>query len=484
MDSPVPIEAPMLAIFQAQRDAWNSRPFASAEERRDRLARLSSALYTAREALVAALNEDYGGRARQETLLADLWPALRACRYSHRHVARWMRRRRRSVDLMLQPGRAWLQPQPLGVVGIIAPWNFPLLLSIGPLAAALAAGNRVMLKPSELAPHTASVLREVLAAVFPPEEVAVVEGGADMAKAFAALPFDHLLFTGSTAVGRQVMRSAAENLTPVTLELGGKSPALLTTDTNLDTAAEAIAFGKLMNAGQACVAPDYVLAPRDRIAAFVTAITRAARHLYPTWSGNPDYTAIINRPHRERLADLLDRASGNGARVLPIHDPTASIFDVAGRMAPVLVLDADPDGPLMREEIFGPVLPIIAYDSLPEALAFINERPRPLVLYVFTRTAAILEATLAGTVSGAVVVNDSVVHVLADDLPFGGVGASGMGQYHGREGFDAFSRLKPVFVRGRPNLSPLLRAPYGALAEKMAAVLLRVSRLRPGHRAK
>jgi coniferyl-aldehyde dehydrogenase len=484
MDAAIDSGLRLRALFAAQRAAWTTHAAPSVEERRDCLERLSHALYTAREAFVAALDGDYGGRARQETLLADLWPALRACRSNHRHVARWMRPRRRSVDLMLQRGRAWLRPQPLGVVGIVAPWNFPLLLSIGPLAAALAAGNRVMLKPSELTPRTAHLLGEVLANAFSPEEIAVIEGDSDVARAFVALPFDHLLFTGSTSVGREVMRSAAETLTPVTLELGGKSPALVTADTDLDAAAAALAFGKLINSGQACVAPDYVLAPRDKVEAFAMAMARAAQRLYPAWSGNSDYTAIINPRHRARLADMLNQARLQGARIVPLHDPTDEMFDSAGRMAPCLVIGADPASALLQEEIFGPILPVVAYDSLIQAFAFIRDRPRPLALYVFGRDDAVIRAVLAGTISGGVAINDTLIQVMADELPFGGVGASGMGQYHGVEGFDTFSKLKPVFVRRRPNLSRLLRPPYGAFADRTAALLLRLTRLKPGRRAK
>ena len=481
MESRTDSIAHMLEAFSAQRRAASSQGPPTVAERRDRLARLSHALYAAREAFVTALNDDFGGRARQETLLADLWPALRACRHGHRHVAQWMRPRRRPVDLMLQRGRAWLQPQPLGVVGIVAPWNFPLFLSIGPLAAALAAGNRAMLKPSEFAPRAARLLGEVLSRVFSPEEVMVVEGDAELAKAFVSLPFDHLLFTGSTSIGRQVMRCAAETLTPATLELGGKSPALVTADADLDNAAGAIAFGKLMNAGQACVAPDYVLVPRDRIEGFALAFVRAARRLYPSWDANPDYTSIINEHHRARLAALLDEAKRQDARIVPLHAPTNGMFDGSGRMAPVLVLNADPGGALLQEEIFGPILPVVGYDSLDQALAFIKDRPRPLALYLFCHEESAIRAVLDGTISGGVAVNDTVIQVIADDLPFGGVGASGMGHYHGREGFDTFSKLKPVFVRGRPNLSRLLLPPYGRFAEKAAAILLRLSRLKPRH---
>ncbi len=479
MDAAIDPGLQLRTLFAAQRAAWTTCAAPSSEERRNRLERMSHALYTAREAFASALEGDYGGRARQETLLADLWPALRACRYNHRHLARWMRPRRRSVDLMLQRGKAYLLPQPLGVVGVVAPWNFPLLLSIGPLAAALAAGNRVMLKPSELAPRTARLLGEVLASAFSPEEVAVVEGDSEVARAFVALPFDHLLFTGSTTVGRQVMRSAAETLTPVTLELGGKSPALVTAGADLDAAAATLAFGKLINSGQACVTPDYVLAPRDTVEAFTLAMVRAAQRLYPIWSGNPDYTAIISPRHRARLADMLGQAQLQGARVVPMHDPTAEMFDSSGRMAPVLVLDADPASALLQEEIFGPVLPVVAYDSIAQAFAFIRDRPRPLALYVFGRESGVMQAALTETISGGVAINDTLIQVMADDFPFGGVGASGMGQYHGAEGFDTFSKLKPVFVRGRPNLSKLLRPPYGAFANRSAALLLRLARLKP-----
>jgi acyl-CoA reductase-like NAD-dependent aldehyde dehydrogenase len=378
-----------------------------------------------------------------------------------------MRRRYRDVALALQPARTWIEPQPLGVVGIISPWNYPVLLALGPLAAALAAGNRVMIKPSEFTPATADLLRRLLGEAFPADRVAVITGDAETGRAFASLPFDHLLFTGSTAVGRAVMRAAAENLTPVTLELGGKSPALVAEDADLGKAAADIAYGKVFNAGQTCIAPDYVLAPRDKRAELIEALRAAARRFYPQGTADENYTAIVNDRHYARLRGYLDEIARRGVETVPLLAESG-----ARKMAPTLVLEPPDDLAVMQEEIFGPLLPVKTYAAWGDALDYINARPRPLTLYLFTRSSRVRDEVARRTTSGSLCVNDTLVHVADENLPFGGVGASGMGCYHGREGFETFSKLKPVFVRTVPGAGGVVRPPYGKIHRWMRKLLV------------
>ena len=363
-------------------------------------------------------------------------------------------------------------PQPLGVVGIVVPWNYPLYLAIGPLVPALAAGNRAMVKMSETTPATGELLARLVERHFPGGEVAVVNGGAEVAQAFCRLPFDHLLFTGSTGVGRHVMRAAADNLTPVTLELGGKSPAIVGRGFPVAEAASRILFGKCLNAGQTCVAPDYVLVPEESVDAFVEGARAAVASLYPTLAANPDFTAIVDARHRERLAGLLADAVARGARAIEIN-PAGEDVAAAGKRAPTLLVGVDEAMAVMREEIFGPLLPVIPYRRLEDAMAFVNARPRPLALYVFEHDGDAVERVITGTVSGGVTVNETILHIAQDDLPFGGVGASGMGQYHGRDGFDTFSKRKAVFRQSRVNGLKLFRAPYGKRFESLVRLLLR-----------
>ncbi|WP_313131798.1 coniferyl aldehyde dehydrogenase, partial [Stutzerimonas nitrititolerans] len=379
-----------------------------------------------------------------------------------RRLRKWMKPSRRSVGLAFQPASARVLYQPLGVVGIIVPWNYPLYLAIGPLIGALAAGNRVMLKMSESTPATGQLLKDLLAQVFTEDQVAVVLGEADVGIAFSRLPFDHLLFTGSTSIGRQVMRAAADNLTPVTLELGGKSPAIVSAGVPLEDAAERIAFGKTLNAGQTCVAPDYVLVPKDRLEGFVEAYRQVIQRFYPQLSDNPDYTSIINPRQYARLQDYLDDAQTRGARLLPLFEQGQ-----ARRMPHHLLLNVTDEMRVMQDEIFGPLLPVVPYDDLQQALAYVNARPRPLALYYFGYDKAEQQAVLENTHSGGVCLNDTLLHVAQDDLPFGGVGPSGMGHYHGHEGFLTFSKAKGVFVKQRFNAARMIYPPYGKALQKL-----------------
>ncbi|MDD1013934.1 coniferyl aldehyde dehydrogenase [Pseudomonas rubra] len=445
-------------LFARQRQAFAGNPMPVAAQRLQWLKSLRSALLAQQQGLIAAINEDFSGRSADETLLAELMPSIQGLRHAEKHLKQWMKASKRTVGLAFQPASAQVQYQPLGVVGIIVPWNYPLFLAIGPLTCALAAGNRVMLKLSEATPATGQLLKQLLDQVFPEDLVSVVLGEADVAQAFSRLPFDHLLFTGATSVGRQVMLAAAENLTPVTLELGGKSPAIVSASVPLADAAERIAFGKTLNAGQTCVAPDYVLVPRERLDDFAKAYQNVVRRFYPTLADNPDYSAIINPRHLARLQSYLDDARNKGAEIIDLYPQEPR---QGRRLPPHLLLKVSDDMRVMQDEIFGPLLPLVPYDSLDQALAYINQRPRPLALYYFGYERNEQQHVLEHTHSGGVCLNDTLLHVAQDDLPFGGIGPSGMGHYHGHEGFLTFSKAKAVFAKQRLNAARLIYPPYG-----------------------
>ncbi len=458
--------------FARHREAFARKPFPAAAERKALLGRLEDLVKEHAGEWAEAIARDFGGRSRHETELLEIFPSLEGIRHARRHLRRWMRPQRRATSLWFLPGRSQVFPQPLGVVGIVVPWNYPLYLAVGPLVPALAAGNRAMVKMSETTPATGELFARLAERYFPGGEVTVANGGPDVAQAFCRLPFDHLLFTGSSGVGRHVMRAAADNLTPATLELGGKSPAIVGRGFPVDEAAGRVMFGKCLNAGQTCIAPDYALVPEESVADFVEAARRAVAGLYPTLAANPDYTAIVDARHRERLSRLVEDAISRGARATEIN-PAGEDVAAAGKRAPTLLTGVDASMAVMREEIFGPVLPVVPYRTLDEAIDFVNARPRPLALYVFEHDGAAIDRVLANTVSGGVAVNETIVHIAQDDLPFGGVGESGMGRYHGREGFDTFSQRKSVFRQSRLNGLKLFRAPYGKRFEALVRLLLR-----------
>lgn len=455
--------------FTRQRELSRAEPPATVSVRRDRLKRLLGALEQHADALVSAMSADFGHRATHESETYDINGAISDIRHDLRHVARWMRKRRYPVRGYMWPGRAAVLPTPLGVVGVMSPWNFPVYLALSPLSAALAAGNRVLLKPSEHTPRTSALLAELLGRAFGPEEAAVFTGGPDLAERFASLPFDHLLFTGSTQVGRKVAAAAARNLTPVTLELGGKSPLVVTPSADPDDAASRCMFGKLANAGQICVSPDYALVPRVRLDEFVERARVHAQRLYPTFADNPDYSAVLGSERLARLEALIAEAEQQGAHVLRLGGSGA------GKLAPTLVVEPGKETRLMQEEIFGPILPVIGYNSLDDAISFINARPRPLALYLFERNAAERERVLSCTVSGGVTVNDVIYHVGCNTLPFGGVGASGMGAYHGEAGFATFSHMKPVFYQTRLNGRALFETPRTPLRQAFGRFFRRIA---------
>jgi coniferyl-aldehyde dehydrogenase len=466
---------PLAAVHQRLRAAWQRDRYPSRAKRHEWLERVVQLTERHADDLVAAIGADFGHRSPHETRLAELTLTVGAARDAQRHLKRWMKPRRMATALQFLPARNRLLCQPVGVVGIVVPWNYPHQLAFGPAIAALAAGNRVLLKPSEFTPRYSALLAQLVAAYFSPDEMTVVTGDSTVAQAFSALPFDHLVFTGSTATGRHVALAAARNLTPVTLELGGKSPAIIDAGADLEAAAASLVFGKLFNAGQTCVAPDYLLVPAAQRDAMVDALRRAAARMYPTLAQNPDYTAIINPQHFERLQRLLTDAETLGARLLPLGFADAGEMARAaraGKLAPTLVLDTAPAMRIMQEEIFGPLLPVLTYSGeVGEAIDHVNAGARPLALYWYGGDAANRERVLRETVSGGVTINDCMWHQCQESQPFGGAGASGMGAYHGEWGFRAFSQQKPVFHQSRLSGVPLLRPPYGKVFEGMLRLL-------------
>jgi coniferyl-aldehyde dehydrogenase len=461
--------------FDLQRSAFARERSPSLAVRRDRLARLADLVAKHEARFVESVDRDFGGRSSHETRLAELYIVAAEVADARKSLAKWMRPERVATPLHLKPARARIERQPVGVVGVISPWNYPVQLALAPVAGALAAGNRVMLKPSELTPATSGLLQELVAAAFAPDEFAVVLGDASVGQAFAGLRFDHLFFTGSTAVGRAVARAAAENLTPVTLELGGKSPVVIAPDADLDLAASRLMVGKLLNAGQTCIAPDYALVPADKVDAFVRGVAQAAARLYPTYIANGDYTAIVNERHRARLASLLDDARSRGAAVVELNPGRESEGAGSRKMLPALVLGVTDAMAVMRDEIFGPILPIETYATLDDAIAKINARPHPLAFYYFGRDGMRMGKVLSETIAGGVTVNDTLWHFAHRNLPFGGVGASGIGAYHGEASFLAFTHRKPVFVQPAFAATRLLNPPYGKVFEKVLAMLRRLN---------
>ena len=465
----------LFEILERQRAAFAAEMNPSIAVRQDRLDRLAAMNEKHGTRIIEAIGADFGHRSAHETRMAELVLMGATIRHARRHLKGWMRTRRVPTALHYLPASNRLMRQPLGVVGIVAPWNYPYQLSVTPAVAAIAAGNRVMIKPSELTPRFSELLQRIVGESFAEEEMAVVIGDAQTGKAFTELPFDHLFFTGSTAVGRMVAQAAAKNLTPVTLELGGKSPAILDPSSDLARVAPRLAFGKLLNAGQTCIAPDYAFVPNDRIDSFVEHMQRAVAEMYPRLAANPDYTSIVSDRHFARLQGLLEDARAKGARIVTIN-PAAETFDPAKRkQPPVLVLGATPEMKLMQEEIFGPILPVLGYDRIEEAISYINRHDRPLALYWFGADSASRDKVLNQTISGGVTLNDCIWHIAQEDQPFGGVGASGTGSYHGEWGFRTFSKEKPVFTQPRLNGMFLMYPPYGKTFERMLALLKRIA---------
>ncbi|MEW5735085.1 MAG: coniferyl aldehyde dehydrogenase [Thermodesulfobacteriota bacterium] len=459
-------------IFSLQRRAHETEGPPDYNTRMEILDRLLTIIQNRTDEAVAAMDADFGSRSTAEILVAEIYTTASGIRYLQKNLKALMRTRKRASNAVFLPGRSSVIVQPKGVTGVLAPWNYPFYLALLPLATALAAGNRVMCKPSEFTPRTSELMATMISEILPPEGAAVITGGPDVGGAFSRMPFDHLLFTGSTAVGRMVMGAASQNLTPLTLELGGKSPALVCPDYSLQTAAERIAAGKSFNAGQTCVAPDYALVPTTKAEPFAEQVLACWRRFYPTITDNPDYTAIINERHYERLAGYLAQAREKGATVISLKTTKSDRARAMRKLPPSVVLGATPDMDLSREEIFGPILPVYEYQDLNEAIRFINARPRPLALYLFTERRKNREKVLVRTTSGGVTINDTMLHVAQDDLPFGGIGPSGMGAYHAREGFYAFSHCKAVFTQKSPSAVSFMRPPYSYLLDKILRMLI------------
>ncbi|HEX8300424.1 coniferyl aldehyde dehydrogenase [Sphingomonas sp.] len=456
----------MQDILVRQRAAFMAELPVSLEARRDRLKRAIAMVSDNAGRLCDALSEDFGHRSREQSMLTDIAASVAPLKHAIKHVKRWMKPERKPVlfPLGLLGGRGWIENQPKGVVGIIAPWNFPVQLVMSPLAGVFAAGNRAMVKTSEYTPMVAALFAELAGKYFAPEELAFVGGGPEVGKAFAELPFDHLLFTGATGIGRHILHAAADNLTPVTLELGGKSPVLLGRSADIAQATERVVIGKMMNAGQICLAPDYMLVPHDKEEEVIAGLTRAASAMYPTLLSNPDYTAIINDRHYQRLTTWIDDARARGAEVITVNPANENFATSNSRKMPLhIVRNPTDDMTVMQEEIFGPILPVRTYRDVDAAIGEVNRRDRPLGLYYFGSDEAERRRVLDRTISGGVTLNDVIFHISQEELPFGGVGPSGMGAYHGEVGYRTFSHAKSVYKQPRIDVAGLagLKPPYG-----------------------
>ncbi|WP_340608497.1 coniferyl aldehyde dehydrogenase [Xenorhabdus bharatensis] len=459
--------------FNALRQAWEqNRP--DEKQRRDDLICLRENFKASLTEMVEAISGDFGHRSRYESIMAEAVIVLNEIDLCLRSLKKWTKSKRYKAGWQLWPAKAEIRYVPLGVVGIMAPWNYPVNLVLTPLIAAIAAGNHVFIKPSEHTPHTNAYLEKLLGKIFPENRVSIAQGGADIAVDFSALPFDHLLFTGSKANGKKVMAAAAQNLTPVTLELGGKSPALIAPDADLKKAAARIITGKLFNSGQTCIAPDYILLPENIIEPFIAEAKKQVSQRYPQPNNFPDYTSIINDNQYQRLIKLLEDAITRGHQTIPLMNLTDQEQALKQRIfAPTLVLNPDDDSAIMQEEIFGPLIPIKTYRSYDEAIRYIANHERPLAFYCFSRNNKYIETALSHIVAGNICINDTLYQFACTGLPFGGVGPSGMGQYHGYEGFKTFSKAMPILRKYDPSLTDLLHPPYGKFVNMVIRILTR-----------
>lgn len=455
----------MAELLRLQKAVQSSDGAPSIAERADRLDRAVGALVKNRRALTDAVAADFGHRSKDTTDVADIAVSISALKHAKKNLGRWMKPERRSVEfpMGLLGGAARVEFQPKGVVGLIAPWNFPIGMVFTPLAGILAAGNRVMIKPSEFTEQTSLLMQKMFAEDFDPEEATVVTGGPETGAAFTKLPFDHIIFTGAGSVAKHIMRAAAENLVPLTLELGGKSPAILGVSADMEKAAARVMAGKTMNAGQICLAPDYVMSPEDKVGSFVDASRAAVSTMFPDGlKDNDDYTSIVNQRHYDRLQGYLDDARAKGAELIELNPKSEDFSQQQHRkMAPTIVLNPSEDMDVMKDEIFGPILPVKPYRSIDDAIHHVNEHDRPLGLYYFGSDRAEERHVVSSTTSGGVTINDVIFHNAQEDLPFGGIGPSGMGAYHGRDGFLEFSHKKAVYRQTGSEIIKILRPPYG-----------------------
>jgi len=462
------------AVLRAQKEAFSKNPNPDWGSRKDKLKRLGAIIDAHASEFQKAISEDFGNRAYEETTIAEILVIKGGISHALKHTQTWMRPRKAPTALQYLPAKNRIIPQPLGVIGIISPWNYPLQLAIMPLIGAIGAGNRAMIKPSEYTPRLAALLKNVLAQEFDDTEVFAATGGVDVASAFSCLAFDHLLFTGSTSVGRIVAKAAAQNLTPVTLELGGKSPTIIDASANMNLAIPRIVNGKTLNAGQTCVAPDYVLMPHAKIDGFSEALIKKAEEFYPTFAGNKDYTSIIADSHYARLQSLLEDAENKGAHIRTAGNDDKQQLAKERRVPLTVVTNTTPDMKIMQEEIFGPLLPVVASESLDDSLAYIQKHDRPLALYWFGEDKAKRDKVLNQSISGGVSINETAWHVVQEDLPFGGVGPSGMGAYHGEDGFRTFSHMKGVFYQSRFSQGKALFPPYTKKTHKMLGLMKKI----------
>ena len=458
------IEARMRSVLDRQKQAHIREGAPSLALRIDRIDRAIGVLVDHKDEICEALRQDFGHRSLDQTLMTDVVGCLGGLKEAKKNLRKWMRPSKRSATFPfnLAGGKARVEYQPLGTVGLITPWNFPMAMTFSPLAGIFAAGNRLMLKPSEYTPRTAELTERMFASAFDETEVAVFPGGPDVGQLFSSLPFDHMIFIGATAVGKHIMRAASENLTPVTLELGGKSPTIIGNNCQLQTAADRIMYGKTVNAGQICLAPDYVFVAKHSEGAFVASAERSVASMYPALKDNPDYTSVINQRHYDRLQGYLTDAKSKGARIVEINPANEDFSQQpAHKIPPTLVLDVTEDMKIAQEEIFGPLLMVKTYETTDEVIDYVNAHPRPLALYYFGDDEGEKQRVLDRTTSGGAAINDVMLHVAQEDLPFGGVGASGMGAYHGFDGFKNFSHAKAVFEQGRRfDLGRFMRPPF------------------------
>ena len=474
----MPNSSTMQEVLDRQRAAFTAARPEPVSVRRDRLERLIALSRERGEALAKAMSADFGHRSVQQSMLTDIAPGVTAAKYCLKHLSAWTRPERRSVPfpLGLLGAKAEIRHEAKGVVGIVSPWNFPVGLTVGPLAQALAAGNRAMIKPSEFTERTSEAMAEAFAAFFAEDEIAVVLGGPDVGQAFCKLAFDHLLFTGATSIGRHVLHAAADNLVPVTLERGGKSPTILGRGADLKRAGERIALGKMMNAGQICLAPDYLLVPQERENEAIEGVRQGVAAMYPTLLSNEDYAAVINARHRDRLKELIADAVEKGAEAIEVN-PGGEDFSAANlnKMPLTILRNVDDGMKVMQEEIFGPILPVKTYKGIDQAIDYVNAHDRPLGLYYFGDDRSERESVLTRTISGGVTINDVLFHVGIEDLPFGGIGPSGMGSYHGPEGFKTFSHARSIYTQPRIDVAKLagLRPPFGKAADRAVAMQMK-----------
>lgn len=455
----------MQGIFSAQKAAFENERHRSYKDRIRDIDALAALTAKHADAIKDAAAADFGVRSRCETQLTEIAYMATAAKHTRRHLNSWMQKKKVPVPGNLKPGTAYIRREPKGVAGIISPWNYPFQLAFSPILAAMAAGCRVMLKPSEYTPNMSELMKTMLAEEFNEDHAAVILGGPAVGEAFTRLPYDHLLYTGSTHVGRLVAKAAADNLTPVTLELGGKSPVIMADDFPAEKAGETLAFGKFINAGQTCIAPDYVLTPKGKSRAVAESTIARVQKAYPDWATDEDYTAIVSDRHFERLNAMIDEARSAGAEILQAEgsDPGN-----ARKIAPTIVLNPPEDSKLMQEEIFGPVLPVLEHDGLEDAMKRVNGKDRPLALYVYSKSKKTARSVLEGTISGGAVVNNTMLHYSVEDLPFGGVGASGQGAYHGEAGFETFTHARSVFEAPVWHPSRLIQPPYGKIFDIVA----------------